>query len=189
MKNLVLAAFGLALAASSALASTPRAPAQTALGTVVDANGLDGCTFLVKLDDGQTLEANLPEAFQVDGLKVKITYVSDPRPSICMAGETVDVVSIEKASTLRAAHRTQLVGHFDNIACAGSCPGFSFTTATGQVWVDVASVQATGISTSQPGDWLLKGRFENRRVFSESQGYVLMKLFVVTSAQRVYTAL
>ena len=94
MKTLVLAT--LSLAASSTLASSPTRPAETAVGTVVDAHGLDGCTFLVKLDDGQVLEADLPQDFQVAGLKVRLTYVVDPRPSICMAGEPVDVQAIER---------------------------------------------------------------------------------------------
>jgi hypothetical protein len=65
-----------------------------AKGTIVDYRGLDGCTFLVRLDDGTRLEADIPAGLQIDGLRVELSYVSEPRMSICMVGETVSLISI-----------------------------------------------------------------------------------------------
>ncbi|MGE0174506.1 MAG: hypothetical protein AB7T49_17050 [Oligoflexales bacterium] len=66
-------------------------------GTIIDMTGLDGCTFLIQLDDGSRLEADIPAEFQIDGLRVGITYIPEPRMSICMAGETVKLISITPA--------------------------------------------------------------------------------------------
>jgi len=94
--KLALVCLLAALGTTSATAAT-----QKATGTVVDARGLDGCTYLIRLDDGQTLEANVPAEYQVDGLPVTITYTPVDGASICMAGEMVDLKSIKKAPVKR----------------------------------------------------------------------------------------
>jgi hypothetical protein len=67
-------------------------------GTITESH-LDGCRWLLHLDSGKNLEAaGIPPEFLVDGMRVRIKYV--PRKggmSICMAGEMVTVVAIEKA--------------------------------------------------------------------------------------------
>jgi len=66
--------------------------------TVVDMSGLDGCTFLLKLEDGKKLEPlNLDQAYKKDGLAVWIRYVdSKGSVSICMAGKMVKLIALEK---------------------------------------------------------------------------------------------
>jgi hypothetical protein len=67
------------------------------IGTVVDYTGLDGCGFIIELDNGKKLEpVKLPEGFQLyDGQRVSLDYVKLDAVSICMVGETVEVTNIE----------------------------------------------------------------------------------------------
>ncbi len=58
-------------------------------GTFVDRTGLDGCTFLIKLEDGRLLlpiyDAN-PDFQPKDGLKVRLAFTAEEDyVSICMA--------------------------------------------------------------------------------------------------------
>lgn len=64
-------------------------------GTLVDATGLDGCGWLIELDNGTTLEPvglaqySLP---LVDGKRVYVEYTVLPlSPSICMAGTKAQI--------------------------------------------------------------------------------------------------
>ena len=74
------------------------APAAETKGEIVDAGGLDGCKFLVKMPNGKFLQpTNLDSGFEKTGLKVVLKYKERPDlSSICMRGAMVDVVSIEK---------------------------------------------------------------------------------------------
>ena len=57
---------------------------------------LDGCAFMLQLEDGKKLEpVNLSEEFKKDNIKVWIKYQHYKGNSICMAGEMVTVTSIE----------------------------------------------------------------------------------------------
>jgi hypothetical protein len=66
----------------------------SAEGTIIH-EFLDGCGFMIQLADGSRLEAEIPQELEVSGLKVSIEYIIEPRPSICMAGQTVKLVSIK----------------------------------------------------------------------------------------------
>jgi hypothetical protein len=59
-------------------------------GTLVDATGLDGCGWLIELDNGTTLEPVGLSEFDVplvDGKRIYVEYAVMPlSPSICMAG-------------------------------------------------------------------------------------------------------
>ncbi len=57
---------------------------------------IDGCKWMLKLPNGNKLQpVELDEAFQKDGLKVKIAYREKPDAiSICMAGQVVDLIRI-----------------------------------------------------------------------------------------------
>jgi hypothetical protein len=58
---------------------------------------IDGCTFVIQLEDGKKLEPiNLQEEFKKDNFKVWIKYQHYKGNSICMAGEMVNITSIEK---------------------------------------------------------------------------------------------
>lgn len=66
--------------------------------TVVDMTGLDGCQFLLKLEDGEKLEPiNLDPAYKKDGLPIWIRYIYPKGSmSICMVGKMVKLIAIEK---------------------------------------------------------------------------------------------
>jgi hypothetical protein len=69
------------------------------VATVVDMRELDGCTYLLELEDGSKLQpSKLPVAFQKAGLKVRIKYKKIDFMSICMSGTAVELtyISIEK---------------------------------------------------------------------------------------------
>ena len=59
--------------------------------TVVDAKGLDGCSYLLETKDGRRLQAiNLDDEFKKDGLKLRVHLEpSRGMMSICMAGPMV----------------------------------------------------------------------------------------------------
>lgn len=61
-------------------------------GVIEDRTGLDGCTFLIKVNDSTTYEpVNLPEAFKKGATKVYFKYALSRAPSICMVGQTVSI--------------------------------------------------------------------------------------------------
>jgi len=63
---------------------------------VIDKTGLDGCSFLLQLPDSSFLEAvNLDDQFKVNGLEVFISYKPVEMMSVCMAGTTVELLTIE----------------------------------------------------------------------------------------------
>ena len=65
--------------------------------SVINMTGLDGCTFLLKLLNGEMLEPiNLPADFKINGLKVLITYELYQGASICMAGKMIKITHIKK---------------------------------------------------------------------------------------------
>ena len=64
---------------------------------VVDMRGLDGCRFLLELENGKRLQAiNLSPEHQKTGLKLRITYkMAEGYMGICMAGDMVELVNVE----------------------------------------------------------------------------------------------
>lgn len=57
---------------------------------------LDGCTWLMELEDGKKLEpVNLKEDLKRNGLKVWIQYKRYENFSFCMTGEMVTITAIE----------------------------------------------------------------------------------------------
>ncbi|HEX8515713.1 MAG TPA: hypothetical protein VF868_05890 [Bacteroidia bacterium] len=58
---------------------------------------LDGCTWMIRLEDGTQLQpSGLQLEFQQDGLKVWVTYTNNKHgTSICMAGQVIDVTEIQ----------------------------------------------------------------------------------------------
>jgi hypothetical protein len=66
-------------------------------GTIEDFTGrLDGCGYLIQLDNGNRLEpaANYSGQPLTPGRRIAIRYKSKPAFSICMAGETVEIISL-----------------------------------------------------------------------------------------------
>ena len=58
---------------------------------------IDGCTYLLQLEDGKKLEPdNLKDEYKKDNLKVWIKYQPRKGNSICMAGEMITIIDIFK---------------------------------------------------------------------------------------------
>ncbi|MGB3850644.1 MAG: hypothetical protein WA958_11800 [Tunicatimonas sp.] len=109
------------LLAVSACQENEPAPECTTLATVRDLTGLDGCSWVLELEDGRRLEPHLAtigfcgtppldpeieaaisrnavwyEASPQDGMKVRIAYeVLSEQMSICMVGPVVQVTCLE----------------------------------------------------------------------------------------------
>lgn len=66
--------------------------------TVVDKTGLDGCRFMLQLEDGKMLQPlNLGEKYMKDGMKVWVQYtIQKDVMTVCMAGDVVNITEIEK---------------------------------------------------------------------------------------------
>jgi hypothetical protein len=92
----LLAASLLALAAGCHKAD--EAPSCSTPATVRNLAGLDGCGYVLQLDNGQRLEphGDLWQGFaKHDGDRVTISYESEPAVSICMAGTGVKLTCIQ----------------------------------------------------------------------------------------------
>ena len=65
-------------------------------GTVKDFTGLDGCRKMIVLDSGERLEiVSLPaNTTLIVDRRVAITYKPVQSVSICMAGTTVEIISL-----------------------------------------------------------------------------------------------
>ncbi|MBC7413190.1 MAG: hypothetical protein H7331_12145 [Bacteroidia bacterium] len=65
--------------------------------TVIDKRGLDGCRFLLKLEDHSTLEPiGLDEKFLVAGKKIWVKFaVAKNAMSVCMSGTPVNISAAE----------------------------------------------------------------------------------------------
>ncbi|MCE2963622.1 MAG: hypothetical protein ACK5UE_05885 [Chitinophagales bacterium] len=68
-------------------------------GTVVDMNGLDGCGFNIRLDDGNILEPTNLAAYpkvKINNQRIRFTYKEvDSIASICMVGVMVEITCAE----------------------------------------------------------------------------------------------
>ncbi|NOX86086.1 MAG: hypothetical protein GXO86_09000 [Chlorobi bacterium] len=72
--------------------------AKAVKATLYDYTGLDGCSWVIKLDDGEVLEPDNLGGFDIeikDGKKVWVKYtLAKEQISICMVGPRVDIVEI-----------------------------------------------------------------------------------------------
>ena len=66
-------------------------------GFVTDVE-LDGCKWMIQLDSaGKRIEPDeIPPSFQQDSLLVWVKYKPEERMSVCMAGQTVNIIDIRK---------------------------------------------------------------------------------------------
>ena len=65
--------------------------------TMLDLAGLDGCGFVLELEDGTRLEPLNLNEFDFtpkDGLKLRVSYNEEPSGSICMVGPSVRITCI-----------------------------------------------------------------------------------------------
>ena len=100
-------------------------PECTTLATVKDMRGLDGCRFILVLDNGERLQpvqifrcGNEPAGqtgnnplrqFELkDGQRVKIGYKESTMPTICMFGKTIELTCITEVSPAPASPETAL---------------------------------------------------------------------------------
>lgn len=107
LKNITLIIAGLSLIFEmqscrvnvKAVPEARKEPVPSYLGftkaTIINSS-LDGCTWLMELEDGKKLEpVNLKEDFKKEGLKVWVQYQHYENYSFCMAGEMVTITAIE----------------------------------------------------------------------------------------------
>lgn len=68
-----------------------------ATGIVQDFTGLDGCGKMIVLDSGVKLEIiSLPSNTTLEvNRRVSVEYKPEPRASVCMAGITVHIISLQ----------------------------------------------------------------------------------------------
>lgn len=66
-------------------------------GVVHDRTGLDGCKWVIELEDGTNLEPVVVEPNYTfkDGETIHFSYVDEPAMSICMIGQTVRITCID----------------------------------------------------------------------------------------------
>lgn len=102
-KNLIyLPSLLLILAVSSCLgrkqeSAVKEQPSGT-LVQVVDYRELDGCTFLLELENGEKLQpVNLDKQYQVAGKKLYVTWKNYDGMSICMSGKMVELLTVQEA--------------------------------------------------------------------------------------------
>lgn len=94
MKQIALLLF-IAFIASSCI---KQACSSGVKATMKDATGLDGCGYMLELEDGTKLEPINLETFDFqpkDGQKLRITYdIVTGGGSICMVGDQVEITCI-----------------------------------------------------------------------------------------------
>jgi|AntRauTorckE5430_2_1112549.scaffolds.fasta_scaffold01148_5 hypothetical protein len=67
-------------------------------GTMRDMTGLDGCKFLIELDDGKRLnpvEYSVKASDFEDGQRIRFAYEVVEVMNVCMSGQTVKVTCLE----------------------------------------------------------------------------------------------
>lgn len=71
-------------------------------GTVINYSGLDGCGFIIELDNGSKLEAvKYPDDIELhDSMRVKLSYVPVNAASICMVGQPAIITCIEEINLM-----------------------------------------------------------------------------------------
>ncbi len=73
-------------------------PPDAVLVQVIDYSELDGCQFLLQMENGDKLQPlNLPLKYQKEGINLFITYKIIDGISICMAGKMVQINYISQA--------------------------------------------------------------------------------------------
>ena len=100
MKNLILTILIASLLAISCNKKTIQNDCPNyKYGTVVDMNGLDGCGFNIRLDDGSILEPTNLNAYpkvKINNQRIRFTYKEvDNMASICMVGTMVEITCAE----------------------------------------------------------------------------------------------
>lgn len=63
--------------------------------TVIDLRELDGCGFILQLNDSvRLIPLNLADSLMVNNLELKISFKQINKPNICMAGKTVELTAV-----------------------------------------------------------------------------------------------
>jgi len=97
MKNLIIV---LLIAFGSCTNDTCNCGSEAVKATIEDFTGLDGCGYLIVLEDGTRLEPinlNSQTVAPADGKKVWITYTKATNSaSICMVGDMVEITCISE---------------------------------------------------------------------------------------------
>lgn len=92
--------------------------------------------------------------------------------------EVLVVSKVVPAAAVQAD--TTVTGVFHAVACAGSCPGFSFTIDGKKIWVDAPSAQPFKAILSNGKTYVLTGHYEKKAVFSEAHGQQFIDVLVAS---------
>lgn len=66
-------------------------------GVVIDKTGLDGCSFLIELNDSSIFHPiNMDEEFRIEGITVFFKYKRSRKSTTCMNGQPVLVYEMIK---------------------------------------------------------------------------------------------
>lgn len=69
------------------------------IGVFVDMKSMDGCQWIIKLEDGTKLQPVNLQKFDIkpaDGMKIGFTYKKSDMATVCMMGQSIEILSIHK---------------------------------------------------------------------------------------------
>lgn len=99
LKTLLVTFIVASCASKKASTSTKELNKTHTKGTIIDNSKLDGCTYLIVLEDHSTFEPiNLDATFKQDGLQIYFLYKKSNAMSVCMAGQPITLLEIKKAN-------------------------------------------------------------------------------------------
>jgi len=99
LMTLLIAAFTLAACNSTKSDNTQKADKNLTEGVLVDMNNLDGCGWIIKLEDGTKLQPVNINKFDFepkDGVAVLFRYKKVDMAGVCMLGQMVELLSIKE---------------------------------------------------------------------------------------------
>ena len=96
-KSIILLAFFISITFFSCI-KNDQPEISTAKATLHDYTGLDGCSWIIRLDNNEALEpSSLGESNVefIEGKKVWVKYsIAENQFSICMVGQKVDIIDM-----------------------------------------------------------------------------------------------
>jgi hypothetical protein len=99
LMTLLIAVFTFA-ACNSTKSDKPKADDKNLIeGVLVDMNNLDGCGWIIKLQDGTKLQPINMDKFELepkDGAAVLFSYKKVDMAGVCMVGQMVELLSIKE---------------------------------------------------------------------------------------------
>ena len=96
----LILSFGIIMGCNSHANSTKASKNKNeTTGVFVDMKSIDGCQWIIKLEDGTKLQAVNLNKFDIepaDGMKIEFTYKKSDMATVCMMGQSIEILSIHK---------------------------------------------------------------------------------------------